>query len=166
MPFGSPHIVPYAHPAPIAVRECGVLRAWPGEADLRLQAAAGPRAEDEGGAVGLGDRLDDGQPEADALAVKMGHGPQTAPAQSAKIQAKLLKFAECMRTPGVPDYPDPHFGAGGQVTQSLSKGQAGNTNSPQIRAALKTCGQFQKIGKGSGGGPSLNSGGSGGGSGG
>jgi hypothetical protein len=84
-------------------------------------------------------------------------GGHVSPAQQAKIQARLLRFAQCMRTHGVPGYPDPTFGTGGRVSQKISKGSGVDPNSPQFRAAEKACGQFQKIGTGPGGGQSLNS---------
>src|SRR5262245_9233244 len=46
----------------------GSWAGW-GEADLGAQAAAGLRADGEGGAVRMGDGLDDGQAEPEALAV-------------------------------------------------------------------------------------------------
>ena len=92
---------------------------------------------------------------------KMGSGPHASQAQQAKIQANLLKFAECMRTHGVPGYPDPHFGANGMVTQKISKGSGVDPNSPQYQAAQKACQHFQgpRRGPGPGGGVTVSGGG-------
>ncbi len=86
-------------------------------------------------------------------------GGHVSPAQQAKMQARLLRFAQCMRTHDVPGYPDPTFGTGGLVSQKISKGSGVDPNSPQFRAAEKACGRFQKIGTGPGGGQSLSGGG-------
>jgi hypothetical protein len=58
------------------------------------------------------------------------------PAEQAEMQEQALRFAECMRSHGVPDFPDPVFSAGrGKIT--LPKGA--NPNSPQFRAAQEAC---------------------------
>jgi hypothetical protein len=49
----------------------------------------------------------------------------------------LLKFSQCMRGHGVPDYPDPTVS--GQSISGNLKGAAINPNSPQFQAALKSC---------------------------
>ena len=67
-----------------------------------------------------------------------GKGP------SAKDRAAMLAFAACMRSHGVPDFPDPQFnsGGGGFVVQ----GGAGNEppadmrpDSPQFQTAMQAC---------------------------
>jgi hypothetical protein len=58
------------------------------------------------------------------------------PAEQAEMQEQALRFAECMRSHGVPDFPDPVFSAGrGRIT--LPKGA--NPKSPQFRAAQEAC---------------------------
>jgi hypothetical protein len=49
---------------------------------------------------------------------------------------ELLKFSECMRSHGVPDFPDL-----GQSAQSPGPGNSAaiNPNSPQVQAALSAC---------------------------
>jgi len=59
---------------------------------------------------------------------------------SAKDQANALKYAACMRSHGVPDFPDPVFKDGG-IQQQVN----GNPNSPQFKAADKACAQYQPI---------------------
>ncbi len=64
--------------------------------------------------------------------------PQQAPspAQQAKAQESALKLSQCMRTHGVPNFPDPTFSDGG-VRMKLKAGGANGIDpeSPQFRAA-------------------------------
>jgi hypothetical protein len=63
-------------------------------------------------------------------------GPPSA-AQIQKATAELLKYAQCMRTHGVPSFPDPVVGNG---SLSIKIGGPGlDHNSPQFQAAQKTC---------------------------
>ena len=83
---------------------------------------------------------------------------------SAKDQANALKYAACMRSHGVPDFPDPVFKDGG-IQQQVN----GDPNAPQFKAADKACAQYQPIGPGgqttqNSGGPSAGDGGQKGGS--
>jgi hypothetical protein len=59
-----------------------------------------------------------------------------APPPSMPSQAGLLKYAECMRANGVPDFPDPV--AGGLQMQANSGGDL-NPNSPVFQNAAKVC---------------------------
>jgi hypothetical protein len=61
-----------------------------------------------------------------------------SPAQQQQHQEKALAFAACMRSHGVPHYPDPTFGSGGMISQSLSRSE-GDANSPIFQAAQKAC---------------------------
>ena len=62
-----------------------------------------------------------------------GHGIPAAAKQAA------LRHAECMRTHGVPNYPDPKFSGGG-VSQSVNAGPGGvNPQSPAFQQAQKDC---------------------------
>jgi hypothetical protein len=65
-----------------------------------------------------------------------GGGPPPPPTAQQKQQA--LGFAECMRTHGVPNYPDPTFSAGaGKV---LSHPPAGvDPASPGFKQAVSRC---------------------------
>jgi hypothetical protein len=77
--------------------------------------------------------------------------PQQAPspAMQAKMQESALKMSQCMRTHGVPNFPDPTFSDGG-VRMKLKAGGANGIDpeSPQFRAAQKAC---QSIAPGPGG---------------
>jgi hypothetical protein len=65
-------------------------------------------------------------------------GKAPSPPQQQQHKEKALAFATCMRSHGVPHYPDPTFGSGGIVSQSLSRSDAA-PNSPIFQAAQKTC---------------------------
>ncbi|HSZ03952.1 MAG TPA: hypothetical protein VK778_01980 [Solirubrobacteraceae bacterium] len=65
-----------------------------------------------------------------------------SPAQQAKMQEAALKFSECMRHNGVPNFPDPKFStSGGGVRVKIGgPGSSGiNPSSPQFQDAQKAC---------------------------
>jgi hypothetical protein len=70
-----------------------------------------------------------------------GGGQHLSPAKQAQIEANQLKFARCMRSHGVPNYPDPTFKlSGGGLTETEgSKGIGVDPQSPQFQAAQKSC---------------------------
>ncbi len=88
------------------------------------------------------------------LAPKGGKPP--SPAEQTKLQEKALQFAQCMRTHGVPNFPDPEFSrsGGGGVGIRIGGGKGGpsriDLSSPQFQAAQKAC---QSIMPGPKGGP-------------
>jgi hypothetical protein len=86
------------------------------------------------------------------LAPKGGKPP--SPAEQAKLQEKALQFAQCMRTHGVPSFPDPEFSRGGGVGIHIGGKKNGpsriDPSSPQFQAAQKAC---QSIMPGPKGGP-------------
>jgi hypothetical protein len=63
------------------------------------------------------------------------NGGRPSAAQQAQEQQAALKFAQCMRSHGVPKFPDPK--AGGALTVGGKTGVDPNT--PQFQAAQKTC---------------------------
>jgi hypothetical protein len=65
----------------------------------------------------------------------MPNGGRPTAAQQAEEQQQMLKFAQCMRSNGVPKFPDPK--AGGALTLGGKFGVDPNT--PQFQAAQKTC---------------------------
>ncbi len=77
------------------------------------------------------------------------NGGSPSPAEQAKMQESALKFSQCMRTHGVPNFPDPTVSDGG-VRMKLKAGGANGIDpeSPQFRAAQKAC---QSIAPGPGG---------------
>lgn len=87
------------------------------------------------------------------LAPKGGKPP--SPAEQAKLQEKALQFSQCMRTHGVPNFPDPEFSrSGGGVGIRIGGRKGGpsriDLSSPQFQAAQKAC---QSIMPGPKGGP-------------
>jgi hypothetical protein len=71
------------------------------------------------------------------------NGGHPTAAQTAKAKAQALAMSRCMRSHGVPNFPDPQFqsGPGGGVGVRL--GGAGlNPNSPAFQAAQKACGSI------------------------
>jgi hypothetical protein len=74
------------------------------------------------------------------------HGPPISGAQLAKLQKGALKMAECMRTHGVPNFPDPQVstgpdgqGVGVKIGVKAGGGGGLNPGSPAFQAAQKTC---------------------------
>jgi hypothetical protein len=63
-----------------------------------------------------------------------GGGPRPASPQQIKAQ---IKFAQCMRAHGFPDYPDPDIQNGQPVTEPLPSDI--DTTSPQFEKAQNTC---------------------------
>ncbi len=74
------------------------------------------------------------------LAPNGGKAPSAA--EQAKMQEGALNFSKCMRSHGVPNFPDPEFShsGGGVGIRIGGKNGAGiEPNSPQFKAAQKTC---------------------------
>jgi hypothetical protein len=67
-----------------------------------------------------------------------------SPAQQKAHQEQALKFSACMRSHGVPNFPDPKFSGGGNVEMNMSGVNAG---SPQVQAAAKACQGDSLLGK-------------------
>jgi hypothetical protein len=68
------------------------------------------------------------------------NGGQPSPQQRAKMEQALLAFSACMRSHGVPDFPDPTFtGGGAQLRLRSSPGGDLNPNSPRFQAAQTAC---------------------------
>jgi hypothetical protein len=70
-------------------------------------------------------------------------GIQDDPAQVAQDQKEWLKFAQCMRRNGIPDFPDPQDG------RLLVPKDRINVNSPQFKKALNACRDVAHVGGGS-----------------
>jgi hypothetical protein len=75
------------------------------------------------------------------------YAPATAPPQHVTPQEmrKLLAVSRCMRTHGVPNFPDPN-----PTTGALNTPAGIDKNSPQVLAALQAC---SSLGKAAGLGP-------------
>lgn len=71
------------------------------------------------------------------------NGGAPTPAQQQQMKAQALAFSACMRSHGVPSFPDPTFSSGGRVTLKISAGQGLDPNSPQFQAAQTACQSLQ-----------------------
>jgi hypothetical protein len=83
-----------------------------------------------------------------------GPGLNLSPARQEQIEASGLKFAQCMRSHGVPSYADPTFtfsGGGVSERSGTAKGSGPGPNSPTFQAAQKTCQGLTRHGGGNGG---------------
>jgi len=71
-----------------------------------------------------------------------GAGGSTSPQDTAAANAKALQFAQCMRTHGVPNFPDP---AGGRIDLQVQQTPNSMTvngvqvNGPAFKTAMKEC---------------------------
>jgi hypothetical protein len=66
------------------------------------------------------------------------NGGVPSPAEQARAQEAALTFSRCMRTHGVPSFPDPTF-SGNAVRLKVGKSSGIDPNSPQFKAAQKAC---------------------------
>ena len=70
------------------------------------------------------------------------HTSGTANATQSSFGAKFVAFASCMRSHGVPSYPDPHISSSaGEVHVQISPGSA-NPNGPAFKSADAACHQL------------------------
>jgi hypothetical protein len=65
------------------------------------------------------------------------NGGRPSRQEQEKEQQAMLKFSQCMRSHGVPHYPDPKFSPGGGTQMTIGKDV--NPNSPQFNAAQQAC---------------------------
>jgi hypothetical protein len=69
------------------------------------------------------------------------NGGHPTPAQTAQLKAKALAMSRCMRSHGVPNFPDPQFQTGPDGGFGIRLGGPGiDRSSPAFQAAQKTCG--------------------------
>lgn len=63
------------------------------------------------------------------------------PAEQARLESAYLRFARCMRSHGVSDFPDPIAGSGGHPGFSLQGGSSSdlNSNNPAFRRGIGAC---------------------------
>jgi len=79
----------------------------------------------------------------------LGGGAGTrSPAQIAQAEAAALAFSKCMRSHGLPDFPDPQFSSGGGISIRITAHAGGgcnnglDPNSPIFQKAQQTCGSL------------------------
>jgi hypothetical protein len=73
-----------------------------------------------------------------ACRADLPNGGQPSASQSAREHSTALKFAQCMRSHGVPNFPDPQV-SGGHVTMQLSPSSGIDPNSPAFQSAQQAC---------------------------
>jgi hypothetical protein len=79
----------------------------------------------------------------------VARGVVTTLPSAASPPEEALKFAGCVRSHGITDFPDPSSGGG-----FVFHASAGMTQSPQFQAAQKACQKYMPPGPGSGPAPS------------
>jgi hypothetical protein len=73
------------------------------------------------------------------------NGGHVTAAQTAKVRAQALAMSRCMRSHGVPNFPDPQFqsGPGGGLGVGIRLNGSGiDPNSPAFQAAQRACGKL------------------------
>jgi hypothetical protein len=109
------------------------------------------RSSHDGKATGINPQSSQFQAAQKACGKLLPEGGKPSPAQQAKAQEDALEFSQCMRSHGVPNFPDPTFSDGATKMTLKAGGPNGiDPNSPRFRAAQKTC---QSLRPGPHGGP-------------
>jgi hypothetical protein len=70
-------------------------------------------------------------------------GGGTPPPLSASRRAAILKFSQCMRTHGLPNFPDPTFNADGRIGLRVGPQAGLDPSSPAFREAQAACAKYQ-----------------------
>jgi len=65
--------------------------------------------------------------------------PELSPAEQAQNRRAALAHSRCMRSHGVPNFPDPKFGSDGEVSLQISKSSGLDPRSPAFERAQKAC---------------------------
>ena len=112
-----------------------------------MRAHGVPNFPDPGAQGGLNAKgIDPNNPVVHAAAQVCQHllpnGGQISQAQRQQGMAVLLKYAKCMRSHGVPNFPDPSSGSGGTGTKAVGI----DTSSPQFQAATRSCQKLLSVG--------------------
>jgi hypothetical protein len=98
--------------------------------------ATPPSASPSGGMSYLGDSFDPNTPTyeaASAACAKYANASPVTPAGAAQVLAEQLRYAQCMRAHGVPDFPDPSPSGGSDIPSSIDQ------NSSAFQAAQNAC---------------------------
>ena len=73
------------------------------------------------------------------------------PSGHASSSGGSLAFSACMRSHGVPNFPDPVAGANGGAQIDITQGSGIDQNSPQYQSAMHACQSLLPAGKVNGG---------------
>jgi hypothetical protein len=113
----------------------------PTNGELRLQVQKTPSSTSVNGLEVNGPAF---QSALQACRSYLPNGGHPSAAQTAQAKAKALAMSRCMRSHGVPNFPDPQFQSGpGGGGVGIRIGGAGiNPSSPAFQAAQKACGSI------------------------
>jgi hypothetical protein len=108
--------------------------------ELRLQVQQTPNSTSVNGVEVNGPAF---QNAMQACRSYLPNGGHPSAAQTAKTKAQALAMSRCMRSHGVPNFPDPQFqtGAGGGLGIRIG-GPGIDPNSPAFKAAQQACGKI------------------------
>jgi hypothetical protein len=108
--------------------------------ELRLQVQKSPNSTSVNGVEVNGPAF---QSAMTACRSYLPNGGHPSAAQTAKAKAQALAMSRCMRSHGVPSFPDPQFRPGPGGALGIRIGGPGlNPNSPAFQAAQKACGSI------------------------
>jgi hypothetical protein len=108
--------------------------------ELRLQVQKTPNSTSVNGVEVNGPAF---QSAMQACHSDLPNGGHPSAAQTAKAKAQALAMSRCMRSHGVPNFPDPQFETAPGGGFGIRIGGAGsNPNSPAFKAAQKACGSI------------------------
>jgi hypothetical protein len=107
---------------------------------LRVQVQSGPSGTSVNGVAVSGPAF---RSAMQACRSYLPNGGHLTAAQTAEAKAQALAMSRCMRSHGVPDFPDPQFksGPGGGIGVQMG-GPGLDPNSPAFQAAQKVCGSI------------------------
>jgi hypothetical protein len=108
--------------------------------ELRLQVQKTPNSTSVNGVEVNGPAF---QSAMQACHSDLPNGGHPSAAQTAQMKHDALAMSRCMRSHGVPNFPDPQFQSGPNGGVGIRIGGTGiNPNSPAFQAAQKACGQI------------------------
>ena len=111
-----------------------------GGGGFRLQVQSGPSGTSVNGVAVNGPTFQSAMQACRSYLPNGGHPSAT---QTAKAKAQALAMSRCMRSHGVPNFPDPQFQSGPGGGVGVRIGGAGvDPNSPAFQAAQKACGSI------------------------
>ncbi len=82
-------------------------------------------------------------PQVASLGQSAAAGGSASPSASVDRETAARQFASCMRSHGVPDFPDPTVDSSGNVRLGLGGGGGGiDRSNPSVRTAMDSCRQY------------------------
>jgi hypothetical protein len=65
-----------------------------------------------------------------------------SPERQAEFRQKALALSRCMRSHGVPNFPDPQFGDNGEIGIKIGKDDGVDPHDPAFQRAQRACAQY------------------------